>query len=124
MPTRPRTPCSSPGCSGRVDTGSGGRCERCRQGGVYERKPVAAAAGYDRVWSARRLDYLGRHPWCVLCPAAATVPDHYPDSRRALIAAGVGDPDADHRLRPLCASCHNKSTAQRQPGGWHRLYQQ
>lgn len=73
-----------------------------------------------RWWRERRLIYLSDHPLCLLCAAPATVPDHYPLSRRALVAAGVADPDADERLRPLCKSCHDKSTARRQPGGWNR----
>jgi 5-methylcytosine-specific restriction enzyme A len=54
----------------------------------------------------------------VLCSKTATVADHFPESRRALVAKGVNDPDAFSRLRPLCTSCRNKETAKHQPGGW------
>lgn len=49
----------------------------------------------------------------------ATVADHHPTSRRELLTQGVTDPDADHRLRPLCTTCHNRETARNQPGGWN-----
>ncbi|MEU8131949.1 hypothetical protein [Streptodolium elevatio] len=54
----------------------------------------------------------------MLCAHPATVADHFPSSRRQLIAAGVADPDAPERLRALCSPCHNRETAKRQPGGW------
>jgi 5-methylcytosine-specific restriction protein A len=61
---------------------------------------------------------VGAHPWCVLCSKTVTVADHFPESRRGLVARGVSDPDAWSRLRPLCTSCHNRETAKHQPGGW------
>jgi 5-methylcytosine-specific restriction protein A len=71
-------------------------------------------------WRTRRLDFLTAHPFCARCGAVATIADHYPTSRRVLVASGVVDPDADDRLRALCKSCHDRSTARRQPGGWNR----
>ena len=53
------------------------------------------------------------------CYAASTVADHYPDSKRDLVEMGTPDPDALHRLRGVCASCHNKHTAATSPGGWN-----
>ena len=70
-------------------------------------------------WRRTRLDYLSRHPACVLCGKAATDVDHYPRTRRALLAAGVVDPDVDDHLRALCHRCHSQETARRQPGGWN-----
>lgn len=121
MPSRPRTPCTTPGCTGRSD--QGGRCDACRARrriGVDQARGTAADRGYGRRWRARRPDYLARHPRCALCGRASTVPDHYPRSRRELVAAGVLDPDADEYLRPLCDPCHRAETARHQPGGWHR----
>lgn len=114
MPPRPRRPCTTPGCPGRADTG---RCEQCRarcaQDSAHER-------GYDHRWRIRALSYLIRHPRCTLCPRAAVIADHWPRSRRQLVAAGVDDPDADEHLRPLCDPCHRRETARHQPGGWYR----
>lgn len=121
MALRPRPPCSTPGCQCR--TVAGGRCDCCRsrrRTGTDLARGSPAARGYDHVWARRRLAYLVANPWCRLCPRAATVADHYPTSRRDLIAAGVADPDAEELLRPLCAACHNRATAEHQGGGWHR----
>ena len=108
-------PCTAPGCPELVTSG---RCANHRRQAERTRG-TAAQRGYDHRWARRRAAYLRRHPLCRLCPAPATVADHYPVSRRDLVAQGVPDPDADHRLRPLCASCHGKETAAHQPGGWH-----
>lgn len=114
MPRALRT-CPVPGCPQLT---SGGRC------GTHRRQADQArgsrqSRGYGSHWEAKRGDYLKRNRWCRLCQAKATVADHYPVSKRDLLAQGVTDPDADHRLRPLCASCHGKETAKHQPGGWN-----
>ncbi|PXA72377.1 hypothetical protein CTB96_02785 [Cryobacterium arcticum] len=55
---------------------------------------------------------------CVLCTVArSTVADHYPLTRRELLASHA-DPDDPARGRGLCARCHNKHTAASSPGGW------
>jgi 5-methylcytosine-specific restriction protein A len=82
-------------------------------------RPSAADRGYDARWQRRRRRYLRTNPTCALCPAPAEVPDHWPISRRDLVARGVTNPDADERLRPLCTSCHNRATGRNQPGGWN-----
>jgi 5-methylcytosine-specific restriction enzyme A len=110
MPRRLRPPCSRPGC---------GHTKPCPDHGADRQRATAAARGYDGTWSARRADYLTARPWCCLCGAAATIADHWPTSRRDLVAAGTRDPDADHRLRPLCSRCHGTETARHQPGGWN-----
>lgn len=121
MPTRPRAPCTTPGCSNT--TGQGGRCDDCRSRRKADasRRRAPGEKDYGARWRRGiRPDYLTRNPRCALCGRASTVPDHYPVSRRDLVAAGVLDPDADERLRPLCDPCHRTETARRQPGGWHR----
>lgn len=81
-------------------------------------RPSSAERGYDAKWRRRRRRYLRTHPDCCLCDEPATVPDHWPRSRRELVIAGVKDPDVDEFLRPLCIHCHNRETARNQPGGW------
>ena len=51
---------------------------------------------------------------------SATVADHWPLTRRELVAAGL-DPDHPARGRGLCAPCHAKATAldPRTRGGWN-----
>lgn len=113
MPVRPRTPCTTPGCT---HTATQGRCDTCRT----RRTPTDPDRPYGAAWRARRGDYLTRNPWCTLCHHRATVADHYPTHRRRLVALGDPDPDADEHLRPLCDPCHRVETAKHQPGGWHR----
>jgi 5-methylcytosine-specific restriction protein A len=65
---------------------------------------------------------LDRDVICVLCGAAlATVADHWPRSRRQLVAAGL-DADDPQYGRGLCASCHGTETANNpdQAGGFNQ----
>jgi 5-methylcytosine-specific restriction protein A len=115
MPRRPRPPCSVPGCPEL--TARGGRCPTHAKEAEAARG-TTTAKGYGTRWQRVRRRYLYAHPWCVLCSKTATVADHFPESRRSLVARGVSDPDAWSRLRPLCTTCHNRETAKHQPGGW------
>jgi 5-methylcytosine-specific restriction protein A len=86
------------------------------------RRPSAAERGYGAAWRRRRAEFLAANPICCLCGGPATVPDHWPRTRRELVAAGVVDPDADVYLRPLCERDHNRETARaprdRDAEGW------
>lgn len=114
MPNGPLRPCGTPGCPNRVP---GGRCERCR--GSRRRHENVRDRGYKTAaWERFRLDYLIRHPRCVLCGRMANTPDHYPVKRRELVARGVLNPDQDCFVRALCNPCHGRQTAIHQPGGW------
>lgn len=115
MPSRPRKPCSTPGCPQTVTSG---RCEKHTQQAEAQRG-TAAERGYGTRWERRKRAYIYRHPWCNLCGRPAQVPDHHPETRKELVAKGDPDPDADRHLRPLCTSCHNSETARNQPGGWN-----
>lgn len=87
------------------------------------RRPATATTGWrynDAAWKNNRAAFLAAHPTCALCDAPSYTPDHYPISRRDLITQGVSDPDAWHRLRPLCLHHHGTETAKHQPGGWNR----
>jgi len=115
MPNQPRRRCTTPGCGGMAgDNKQRGKCATCRQ-----RAPTSDAQGYDRHWAKRiRLPFLTAHPTCALCGRLAAHPDHWPTSRRQLLAQRVPDPDAWYRMRPLCGSCHGKQTGILQPGAW------
>jgi 5-methylcytosine-specific restriction protein A len=52
------------------------------------------------------------------CLAPSTVADHYPRDKRELQALGLDDNDPRYG-RGLCKTCHDKHTAQAQPGGWN-----
>jgi 5-methylcytosine-specific restriction protein A len=90
-----------------------------------------AQRGYGHAWEHRwRPACLRRDPLCTChdqghehgyeCLSPSTVADHYPTSRKDLVAQGVPDPDALHRLRGVCKPCHDAHTAEELPGGWHR----
>lgn len=112
--TRPLRPCTSPGCPNRVP---GGRCERHAKLAGQQRDHWRDLYGAE--WPRARLDYLSRHPRCVLCPRMASVADHHPRGIRLLRKQGNAQPHADRHLRPLCASCHSRETGRREPGGWN-----
>ncbi len=116
MPRALKT-CSTVGCPELVPKG---RCAVCARE-AEARRGTAAQRGYGSSWTRRRSAFLRRpeNVFCRLCQSVATVADHWPRSRRELVAMGVRDPDAEHRLRPLCAPCHGKETAASQPGGWN-----
>ncbi len=114
MPRKPLTPCSQPGCP---ELTSGGPCEAHKAQREAQREERGTSARGLR-WVRRRKAYIYSNPWCLLCGRAATVADHYPLSRKQLVAKGVADPDAFAHLRPLCVPCHNRETAKHQPGGW------
>jgi 5-methylcytosine-specific restriction protein A len=116
MPSRPRQPCTTPGCPYLATSG---RCPNCRLAAQAERG-TAAERGYDAGHRDRfRPGVLRKHPICVLCRARrSTVADHYPISRRQLVEQGL-DPNDPRHGRGLCGPCHNQETARRQPGGWN-----
>lgn len=79
-----------------------------------ERRLSAAERGYDHKWRRFRNRYLRAHPICDLCGQPSEVPDHYPQSRKELLAAGITNPDQDCYVRPLCTRCHNSETNRNQ----------
>jgi 5-methylcytosine-specific restriction protein A len=121
--------CSTPSCPALVESG---RCDECNTTADRARG-TSRERGYNSTrWRTRRKATLMRDPLCtchdrshghgVDCLAPSSVADHYPTSRKDLIAQGVVDPDALDRLRGICRSCHSKATATTsgQEGGWNR----
>lgn len=110
--------CSVAGCPTLTQDG---RCDAHKRAAEQQRGSAAERGYSGAAWSQARRIVLRRDPICVLCGRAfSTIADHWPVSRKDLLAQGVRDPDAPHRLRGLCASCHGKETAREQPGGWNR----
>lgn len=113
MPSPPLRPCTAPGCPNRVAAG------RCPTHSRYNRMQRATwTEVYGPQWPRIRLEYLQRHPRCQMCPRMARIPDHYPVGIRQLRARGITNPHADRYLRPLCWSCHSKTTGAGRPSGW------
>ena len=108
--------CPTSGCGALTN---GGRCPSCAAAADRVRG-TAAERGYTSAGHRRfRRVVLRRDPICVLCQLEpATVADHYPLSRRQLLAAGL-NPNDSSRGRGLCKRCHDQETARLQPGGWH-----
>jgi 5-methylcytosine-specific restriction enzyme A len=115
VPTsRPQRPCTAPGCPQRT---YGGKCSRHARLSGQQRTHWREL--YGDAWPRIRLEYLARHPTCLLCGRMASVADHHPRGIRLLKKQGNPDPHADRHLRPLCASCHSRETGRLQPGGWN-----
>lgn len=117
--------CPTEGCP---ELTTGGRCTNHTKAADRARG-TAAGRGYGSRWATvYRPACLRRDPLCTCtsttpehgcrCVAQSTVADHWPTSRRDLVAQGVSDPDAVHRLRGVCKPCHDAHTADAQPGGW------
>jgi 5-methylcytosine-specific restriction enzyme A len=112
------TVCTVAGCPTLC---TGGRCTEHKRAADRQRGSAAERGYGSKAWRFARRVVLRRDPICVLCKRAfSTLADHWPISRRELVAMGVRDPDAPHRLRGLCGPCHSRETAREQPGGWNR----
>ena len=101
---RASRPCATDGCHQLVQAGQTwcGDCDRARERVVDERRGTAAQRGYGSRGHRRfRRLVLARDPICVLCGSIATEADHWPMSRRDLVAAGL-DPNDPVRGRGLC----------------------
>lgn len=107
MPTRPKTPCSYPGCPALAVRG--GKCEkhqrveRKQDRGIDDR-PSPQERGYDEAWRKIRREFLKANPYCELCGDKATEPHHI----KAIRDGGTHSWD---NLASLCHVCHSKVTA-------------
>ena len=110
--------CSTHGCPNLIPQGSS-RCPDCDRRADKAR----GTRGYQTAGHRRfRRVVLTRDPLCVVCrEAVSTVADHWPISRRDLVAQGL-DPNDPSRGRGLCHRCHSRATAATpgQRGGWNR----
>jgi 5-methylcytosine-specific restriction protein A len=117
--------CSVPRCPEYTQHG---KCDDHRSEAEKQRGS-ARQRGYGRGHESRfRPGVLARDPQCVCtdeehghgspCAQPSVHADHWPLSRRELVEQQL-DPDDPRHGRGLCSSCHNRSTAQAQPGGWN-----
>jgi 5-methylcytosine-specific restriction enzyme A len=122
MPNRPPRPCTR-GCGQPAVEGSG-LCQRHRnqqRANSDQRRPTSEQRGYGQrhrdtfragvfdLWGDRCLEDIGDR----LCKRPASHADHYPHSRRELVALGH-DPDDPQHGRPLCEYHHNRHTGKQQ----------
>lgn len=122
--------CPVPGCPEVV---AAGRCPTHRSA-ADKARGTAAERGYKDAGHTQRFrpGVLRKNPLCACadttvtaahkhgakCGNPSTVADHYPLSKRELIARGMDDDDPAHG-RGLCAGCHGHHTSKAQPGGWN-----
>ena len=94
-------------------------CQACKRAADLARGDAAQRGYGQRHRTLFREAILARDPVCQLClRALSTVADHWPTSRRDLVALGL-DPDDPIYGRGLCKRCHDRETAVNQPGGWN-----
>lgn len=107
MPSRPRRPCTQPGCA---ELTLDGRCP-AHQRQYDNSRGTAAERGYGARWRRLRMMILRRDPICRMCNRAASVHvDH-------IVPRARGGQDTDGNLQGLCPSCHSRKTA-REDGGF------
>lgn len=111
--------CSVAGCPTIYPASEGSRCQAHRREADRARGTAQERGYTGRGHQAFRNAVLTRDPICVICKVAfSTVADHYPRSRKELVDAGL-DPNDPQYGRGLDKQCHDRETAQNQPGGWH-----
>lgn len=111
--------CNVHGC-GEIIEGDASRCVQHRRE-AERRRGSAADRGYTSKGHRQfRREVLSRDMTCKLCEIEiATEADHYPHSRKELIALGLNPNDPQYG-RGLCQPCHARHTARAQPGGWNQ----
>lgn len=84
-------------------TKPGPTCDACAAASPANERPYDAAA-----WRRRSREFLRKHPKCALCGKPSDTADHYPHTRKELLAQNVPDPDEEKYLRALCRWCHSR----------------
>ena len=111
--------CSTPGCATIFARTEGSRCLKHRVQAETLRGTSTQRGYTSRAHQRFRTHVLNADPICVNCGIAqATIADHYPQSRKDLLALGLNANDPRYG-RGLCKRCHDRSTAAEQPGGWN-----
>lgn len=123
MPSRPRQPCKSPGCSNPARQGRP-TCTECRTRSnrdLRTRRGNSHRQGYGRGHRERfRIGVLTRDRLCRICKRReTTVADHHPTDRKTLVKMGLDADDPEYG-RGVCTRCHDWWTSQENPGGWYR----
>lgn len=118
MPTKPKRPCSHPGCPLLT---SERFCEEhakqeARRYERYDRDP-STRKSYGRTWKRIRDRYIHEHPLCEQCEKAGRMtPAQEVHHIKPLRDGGTHDAS---NLMSLCTSCHSTITA-REGDRWSR----
>jgi len=107
MPSKPKRPCSYPGCPNLSD---GQYCEEHRKQmeqsyNKYIRSPDVHRK-YGRSWKRIRDSYAAAHPLCERCLAEGRLTPV--DEVHHIVPISRGGTHAWENLMSLCQSCHNK----------------
>ncbi|MGC9544010.1 holin [Streptomyces sp. UG1] len=121
MPTRARSRCPRCRQIRKPDGSCSPQCAKRRKAAGERARASSTQQGYGRDHRELfRKPVLARDPICVICGVEpSTDADHWPRSRKQLIAQGL-DPNDPQYGRGLCSTCHKRETARHQPGGWNR----
>lgn len=117
MPTKPKRPCSAPGCPNLTH---GRFCEEHAKLEVkryekYDRDP-AVRRRYGRAWKRIRDRYVQQHPLCEVCLESGTfTPTEEVHHRIPLAEGGT---HSTNNLISLCKPCHARIHAER-GDRWH-----
>ena len=117
MPTKPKRPCSYPGCPRLTD---GRYCEEHQK--LTDRQYEKYGRGYDskkrygHAWEKVRSRFIHAHPLCEECLKAGRYTEavlvHH------ILPIAEGGTHEEGNLMSLCASCHSRIHAER-GDRWH-----
>jgi len=119
MPMRPGKPCNYPGCPEVVHDTYCDTHRKQKRRYASRNRESSTARGYGYRWQQVRLNYLRRHPLCILCEeegkaTAANVVDHIkPHKGNTSLMWDEGN------FQPLCKHHHDVKTAT-EDGGFGR----
>ena len=107
MPSKPKRPCSYPGCP---NLSNGQYCEEHRKMerkryDKYERDPNINKT-YGRAWKRIRDRYAAEHPLCELCLKDSRLTPV--EEVHHILPISHGGPHDRSNLMSLCRSCHQK----------------
>lgn len=117
MPTKPKRPCSYPGCPLLT---AGRFCEEharleARRYEKYDRDP-ATRRRYGRAWKQIRSRYIATHPLCEKCRERGKLTPA--QEVHHILPLSHGGTHDESNLMALCKPCHSEITA-RDGDRWH-----
>lgn len=118
MPTKPKRPCSYPGCPKLTD---GRFCEEhakleSRRYEKNDRDTAAHRDRYGRTWRRVRERYIAAHPLCEKCMDRGKLTPA--QEVHHILPLSRGGTHAESNLMSLCKPCHSRITVE-MGDRWH-----